>query len=215
MDFATELAAVLPADLPHREQVIAKSAQHLALIVEANQQFNLTRITDPRDAAIKHVLDSVYPWRQFSGARKVVDAGTGAGFPGMPLALVLPETEFLLVESIGKKARFVESAVKELALPNVSVAGRRAEEVVRDLRTGIITARAVAPIGRALDLFGPALRMGAKAILYKGPDAGAEIESAEPQLRKNRLSARIAETYELPGGLGSRAIVEIALPARS
>src|ERR1041385_9153622 len=92
MEFADELNLVLPADLPGRETVVCGAAKHLALIVEANRHFNLTRLVTPREAAIKHVLDSVMPWRLFLGARHVLDAGTGAGFPGIPLALVLPET---------------------------------------------------------------------------------------------------------------------------
>jgi 16S rRNA (guanine527-N7)-methyltransferase len=114
MPFEIELREVLPADLPARERLIVKGAQHLQLIEEANRQFNLTRITSPRDAAIKHILDSVMPWRLFEGARHVLDAGTGAGFPGIPLALVLPEVKFTLSESIQKKARFVEHAVAAL-----------------------------------------------------------------------------------------------------
>src|SRR5580658_7316544 len=109
--FEDELDQVLPSDIPRRELVIQKSAEHLALILEANKTLNLTRITAPREAAIKHVLDSVIPWRLFAGARHVLDAGTGAGFPGIPLALALPEIQFTLAESIQKKARFVESAL--------------------------------------------------------------------------------------------------------
>src|SRR5580693_6205797 len=130
--------------------VVHNAAKHLALITEANRHFNLTRITSPREAAIKHVLDSVMPWQLFAEARHVLDAGTGAGFPGIPLALALPETRFTLAESIQKKARFVESALAELKLPNVEIIPRRAEEL-----TGIdvITARALAPIPRVLSLF--------------------------------------------------------------
>ena len=113
VSFAAELTQLLPQDLPHRENVIAKAARHLELIVEMNQVMNLTRILNPREAAIKHVLDSVLPWRLFEGASHVVDAGTGAGFPGVPLSLVLPETEFSLLDATQKKARFVESAVAE------------------------------------------------------------------------------------------------------
>ena len=122
MSFEQELEDVLPSDLPNREIVVTKAAKHLELIVEANQHFNLTRILDPREAAIKHVLDSVMPWRYFEGPRTVLDAGTGAGFPGIPLALVLPSVNFILSESIGKKARFVEGTVQALGITNARVA---------------------------------------------------------------------------------------------
>ncbi len=130
MEFEQLLQEVLPADLPNRELVVQKGAAHLTLIVEANRHFNLTRIVSPREAAIKHVLDSVVPWRLFAGARHVLEAGTGAGYQGIPLALVLPDTRFTLAESIQKKARFVESALVSLALPNASITAQRAEELV-------------------------------------------------------------------------------------
>ena len=210
MEFAEELARVLPADLPRREEVIAKSSEHLALIVEANQHFNLTRITSPRDAAIKHVLDCVLPWRYFANAEHVLDAGSGAGFPGIPLALVLPSTRFTLAESIQKRARFLESCLDFMELHNVYVAAERAEDVLRRRRIDVITARAVAPISRAIQLFAPALKAGATALLYKGPDVEAEIVEAEPDARKHKLGLRVLERFELPETMGCRTIVEIS-----
>ena len=183
------------------------------MIVEANRHFNLTRIVDAREAAIKHVVDSLLPWRLFEGAGEVADAGSGAGFPGIPLALVLPQTRFTLLESTGKKARFLESVVQELALPNVEVRAQRAEEWLKTHRVAIVTARAVAPLSRAAALFAPALRGGARVLLYKGPDAAAEIGEAAAETAKRRLRLRIIERYELPDALGTRSIVEMATVA--
>jgi 16S rRNA (guanine527-N7)-methyltransferase len=209
VDFESELNEVLPAELPHRENVVCKSARHLALIVEANQHFNLTRITTPREAAIKHVLDSVVPWRLFEGAKHVLDAGTGAGFPGVPLALALPEIRFTLAESVQKKARFVESALTAITLPNADVRSQRAEDILKTGAIDIVTARAFAPISRTLDLLGPALKRGVRALLYKGPDADREIAGADRQLKKLRVCARVVLRYDLPDSLGTRAVVEI------
>jgi 16S rRNA (guanine527-N7)-methyltransferase len=205
MEFEDELNRVLPADLPHRESVIQGAARHLALIVEANKHFNLTRITSPREAAIKHVLDSVMPWRLFQNARHVLDAGTGAGFPGIPLALVLPATRFTLSESIQKKARFVESVLNELKLPNVEIAARRAEE----LKADVITARALAPIGRVLSLFRPALKAGARILLYKGPDADREIAEAAAEAPKLDVRMEVVMRYDLPDSLGTRTMIQL------
>jgi 16S rRNA (guanine527-N7)-methyltransferase len=207
-NFEGELNRVLPADLPHRENVVEGASKHLALIVEANKYLNLTRIVTPREAAIKHVLDSLMPWRLFVGARHVLDAGTGAGFPGIPLALVLPETRFTLSESIQKKARFVESALGELKLPNVEITARRAEELIG---IDIITARALAPIPRVLALFRPALKAGAAVLLYKGPDAEQEITETATEARKLRARMEVVMKYDLPDSLGTRTIVRIAV----
>jgi 16S rRNA (guanine527-N7)-methyltransferase len=211
MQFEQELNQVLPADIPNREVLIAKAARHLALIVEANRFLNLTRIVSPREAAIKHVLDSVLPWRLFAGAKHVIDAGTGAGFPGIPLALVLPDTRFTLAESVQKKARFVESAVAHLELSNVTVAARRVEELTRDFRVDIVTARAFAPLSRALELLGPTLKTGTRALLYKGPDVDQEIAEAERESKKFRVRIRVAMRFALPDAMGSRTIVEIGI----
>jgi len=207
--FAEELTELLPEDLPQREYVVRMAAKHLDLITDANRHFNLTRITNPREAAIKHVVDSVLPWRLFAGARHVLDAGTGAGYPGIPLALILPSVRFTLSESVGKKARFVESVVKELDLRNVDVAGQRAEGIILTPRPDVLTARAIAPIARAAALFAPLLKRGTRALLFKGPDAQTEIDQAAAELRKHSLRALVIERYELPDGLGSRTIVDI------
>ena len=211
MQFEDELDRVLPADLPHREMVVAKGAAHLALIEDANRHFNLTRITSPREAAIKHVLDSVMPWRLFADAKHVLDAGTGAGFPGIPLALALPETRFTLAESIGKKARFVETALAQLDLPNAVLSARRAEELARTGEFDVITARALAPIPRVLELFGAALKKGVRILLYKGPDAEREIADAAVEGRKQRVRMGVVMRYDLPEAAGARTIVEIAV----
>jgi 16S rRNA (guanine527-N7)-methyltransferase len=201
VDFASQLDDVLPADLPHRDNVIQKSAQHLALIVEANKVINLTRITTPREAAIKHVLDSVLPWRLFLGAKHVLDAGSGAGFPGVPLALVMPEIKFTLAESIQKKARFLESALTALDLPNLTVSAQRAEDILKSKAIDIVTARAFAPISRTLELL-----KGARLLLYKGSDVEREIA----EVRKPRASMKVVMRYDLPDAMGARTIVEIA-----
>jgi len=205
VEFEDELSRVLPADLPHREDVVHGAARHLALIAEANKHLNLTRVTGPREAAIKHVLDSVIPWRLFLGAQHVLDAGTGAGFPGIPLALVLPETRFTLAESTQKKARFVESALNELKLPNVGITPRRAEELSAD----IITARALAPMSRVLLLFRPALKAGTRLLLYKGPEAEQEIAEATAEAKKIPARMEVVMRYDFPDSLGTRTIVQI------
>ncbi|MBI4903934.1 MAG: 16S rRNA (guanine(527)-N(7))-methyltransferase RsmG [Acidobacteria bacterium] len=209
MPFAGELEQLLPPDIPCREQCIAGAARHLDMIVETNRQFNLTRIVNPREAAIKHVVDSVLPWRLFEDADRVADAGSGAGFPGIPLALVLPQTRFILLESTQKKARFIESVVQTLELPNVEVYPVRAEEWLGANSVAIVTARAVAPLHRAAALFAPALRKGARVLLYKGPDAATEIAEAAPETAKRQLKLSVLERYELPESMGTRTIVEM------
>ncbi len=205
MQFAAELARVLPQDLPHRERLIEKSAAHLSLILAANEHFNLTRITNAPEAAIKHVFDSVAPWRFFAGARRVLDAGTGPGFPGVPLAVVLPDVKFTLAEATQKKARFVDNAVESLHLPNVEVLAERAENIAMAQRPDIITARAVAPLRRLLEVFAKPLKQGTRLILYKGPEVEAELA----EVGKKRIKVKEVWRYELPDGMGTRVVLAV------
>lgn len=205
MQFEEELARVLPQDLPHRERLISLGRKHLEMISAANEYINLTRIVSPQEAAIKHIYDCVAPWRYFQTATHVLDVGTGAGFPGIPLAIVLPQVRFTLSESIGKKARFVESVVDELELANAAVTSERAESAPAIQRAEIMTARAVAPIDRLITLFGRSLRSGMRLLLFKGPDVEAEIAEA----KMDRIVGRVLCRYDLPDGFGSRTLVEL------
>jgi 16S rRNA (guanine527-N7)-methyltransferase len=205
VEFEEELNRILPPDIPHRERLIVKASEHLQLIVAANERMNLTRLTSPEEAAIKHVCDSVAPWRHFAQARRVLDAGTGPGFPGIPLSIVLPDIRFTLAESTQKKARFVDSAVESLELANVRVVPSRAEATALLEKPDIITARAMAPLHRILDLFAGPLRQGARLILYKGPDIETELAEAN----RHRVSTEVLWRYELPCGFGSRTLVSV------
>ncbi|HEX4228335.1 MAG TPA: 16S rRNA (guanine(527)-N(7))-methyltransferase RsmG [Bryobacteraceae bacterium] len=214
MEFDAELDRVLPPDIPNRECLIRKAARHLQLIAAANETMNLTRIMSPHEAAIKHVYDSVAPWRFFSDAARVIDVGTGAGFPGIPLSIVLPGVQFLLIESVQKKARFVDAAADELDLHNVRVIPERAETVSPNSHVALFTARAVAPITRLVPLFGRAFKRGARMLLYKGPDVESELAEAAPELKRLRITGEVLHRYELPGQLGARTLVALESPVR-
>ncbi len=166
---------------------------------------NLTRITDARDAAIKHVYDSIAPWKYFDSSTVVLDVGSGAGFPGVPLAIILPHVRFILSESVRKKAAFLQSAVEQLKLENVEVAPQRAEEIALKQPAITITARAVAPLPKLIGLFAKALGRGARMLLYKGP----EVEQELAQAARRHIRAEILWRYELPDSLGLRTIVQV------
>lgn len=206
--YAAELEVVLPAGLPNRAAVIDLTSRHLHRIAEINQFLNLTRVVEPREAALKHVLDSLLPWERVAGHATVLDIGTGAGFPGIPLAAAFPEQRFALVESIKKKANFVSDTVRELGLTNVEVLPERAEEVLRTRRFSLTLARAVAPLPKFLQLLRPVLRNCGTVLLYKGPDAEQEIAEAAAELKKCRLTAEVLR-YELPMGAGSRTLIQL------
>ena len=209
MEFEVELDAVLPQDIPNRECLVLKAARHLQLIAIANETMNLTRVINPREAAIKHVYDSVAPWRFFTGATRIIDIGTGAGFPGIPLSIVLPHVQFTLIESVQKKARFVDAVADEIDLPNVRVLSDRAETMSPKGNSAVFAARAVAPITRLIPLFGRTFKHGARMLLYKGPDVELELAEAASELKQSRVAAEVLHRYELPHKLGTRTLVAL------
>ena len=208
VQFEEELARVLPADIPNRDLLITKAGRHLSLIVAANEFMNLTRITDPQEAAAKHVFDSVAPWSYLQNAKQVMDAGTGAGFPGIPLSIVLPHVRFVLTDSTQKKARFVDAVVDSLQLSNVSVFAERAEHLLENQKSEIVAARAVAPTGEMIETFKKFLKSGTRLLLYKGPDVETELLEAQ----KHRVQSQLISKYELPNGFGARSLIEVRWP---
>ncbi len=214
MLFEEELNRILPAGIPQRSRLIELSAKHLFLIEETNKVMNLSRIVNAREAAIKHVLDSVWPWRYFAKTGTVLDIGTGAGFPGIPLAIVLPEVQFVLADSTQKKARFVELAVQSLALANVTIRAERGEALFKSDNFDIATGRAVAPLSRLVPLLAPGLKGAKTALLYKGPDAETEITEARGEVQKRHLQMKLLERYRLPEDFGERTLVQIAKQSR-
>jgi 16S rRNA (guanine527-N7)-methyltransferase len=151
---------------------IALCARFADLLIERNTTMNLTAITAPADIATKHFLDSftAAAVRKWTGRERVVDVGSGAGFPGLALRLLFPGIRVTLVESMGKKARFLEEVTSTLALDGVEVRNERAEALVqaRRDRYDVGTARALGTLGAIVEYLLPFLRIGGDAIAWKG-----------------------------------------------
>jgi 16S rRNA (guanine527-N7)-methyltransferase len=137
------------------------------------------------------------------GCETLIDIGSGAGLPGIVLALVLPEVRVTLVEPLERRVRFLEQAVSELELPNVAVRRGRAEELAGALRGDVVTARAVAPLSRLAPLAAGLTRRGGLVLAIKGSSADAELEAARPVLK--RIGARSAEVLSAGHGKVSPA----------
>jgi len=208
----TLLAELLPDLIELDEAQLAKCARHLQRVLETNEQFNLTSITDPREAVIKHVIDSLLPSHLYAGAGTILDLGSGAGYPGIPLAIVYPEKRVHLIDSTQKKARFLQEVADELQLTNITVRAERGEAVLRSLppdEIEILTARAVGSIEKLLNVLKPVRNRFGKLLLFKGQRAEEELEAAAMLLKNLRLSAEICFRYELPEGMGSHCVVEV------
>ncbi|HVR81986.1 MAG TPA: 16S rRNA (guanine(527)-N(7))-methyltransferase RsmG [Luteimonas sp.] len=148
---------------------------YLTLLDRWNRTYNLTAIRDPREMVGKHLLDSLAMHPFLQGTESLADLGTGAGLPGIPLAIAKPGLQVTLVESNGKKARFLREAVRTLQLHNARVAETRAEVLDEPAAFDAITARALATLPLIVELGGHLLKPGGKLLAMKGARPDAEI----------------------------------------
>ena len=188
-------------DLP--AAAVAALEGHLRLLLAWTAVVNLTAIRDPHAAVAAHVLDALaaLPLLRRNGVRALLDLGSGGGYPGLPLAIALPAERALLVDSIGKKARFLATAVTGLGLAGrVDVAAERAETLAADSRHRerwpVVTARAVASLPELVELAFPLLAPGGLLVAWKGPGIGEECARAMPALAA--LGGGALEVIEAP-----------------
>jgi len=193
-------------------QVIALTTYERELI-EWNQKFNLTAIRDEKGIRTKHFLDSfscVLAWKANPPA-KLIDVGTGAGFPGIPLKIIYPTTKVTLVESVGKKAMFCQHIVRLLGLEGVDVINARAEDLgqMREHRErydwGV--ARAVANMRVLSEYLLPLVQVGGRMLAQKGESGPAEVHSAENAIKLLGGEVRQLIPVTLPGVVDERHLV--------
>lgn len=184
-------------------------------LISWNEQFNLTAITDPPGIEVRHFLDSLTCLLPLSSgtSMRVVDIGTGAGFPGLPLKIVCPQIRLTLIEATKKKVDFCQHIVDSLELEGVEVLHGRAEKVAHDgdYRGGFdwAIARAVALLPVLVEYLLPFLKIGGHALAQKGETAHAETQIAEEAL--GILGGRVDRIIpiELPGVVETRYLVVI------
>ena len=197
------------------EDKLATFLSHLLLV---NQQFNLTAIKDPAEAWVKHIADSLslLPFLMALDAKNVADIGSGGGLPGIPLAIAMPNVSFTLIESTGKKARFLSEAIELLGLSNVSVMQARIEDASafrspEREALDAVTCRAVGRLASIIELAVPLLKVDGVLLAIKGERAPQEIEAAQRALEL--LHAKVDTTTRTPTGT-IVAVVKLAKTSR-
>jgi 16S rRNA (guanine527-N7)-methyltransferase len=171
------------------------------LIEEWNEKMNLTAISDETSFFDKHFFDSLNILNYISIADKsVLDVGSGAGFPGIPLAIYSPSSKISLLEATSKKCEFLRAAVEELNLNNITILNKRSEEIAEHERESfnVVLSRAVGRIKETIELTSPYLRVGGKLILYKGPSYKDELSEASSMLDELNLKLSDVKKYKLP-----------------
>lgn len=199
------------------EQQCVQLERYYLLLLEWNQKMNLTSLTEREDVFIKHFFDSVQicklkEWQRIQDRHgSVVDIGTGAGFPGIPLAIRHPEVQFTLCDALAKRISFLQIVVDNLGLRNVELVHGRAEDLAQDAIyrhrfDGCVT-RAVARLNVLLEYMCPFVRVGGTSFAYKGPLVIDEFP--EGVRAASILGGRVQDTprMELPNGAGERTIV--------
>jgi 16S rRNA (guanine527-N7)-methyltransferase len=175
------------------------------LLIEWNSQVNLTAVRDPIQIEIRHFLDSL-SCATVTGnlnGRSLIDVGSGAGFPGLPLKILYPGLRLTLLDSVGKKTRFLEAVVAALNLPDVTILTERAE-VVGQLpahrgRYDWAVARSVAKLRVLVEFLLPLCRVGGHALAQKGTNAAAEVEAAMYAITRLGGGTPRLSTVQLPG----------------
>jgi 16S rRNA (guanine527-N7)-methyltransferase len=171
---------------------------------EWNTRFNLTAIREPTDMVDKHLLDSLSIQPHLHG-RRIADIGTGAGFPGLPLAIVNPRRQFTLIEATGKKVQFVRHAIETLHIENVEIVQARAETWRPRAPFDSIIARALGKLADFIRVAGHLCARDGRMLAMKGREPTAEIEALPPGWR-----VRAVHELKVPGLAAARCVVELA-----
>lgn len=191
-------------DNPERAAAFNRYAEMLR---ERNEKINLTAITEPEEVKVKHFLDSCSAAELLPGGASVLDIGSGAGFPGLPLKIVRPDLTVTLLDSVNKKVAFVSDVVAELKLSGVTAVHARIEDFPHKGEYDAVVSRAVAELSTLAEYALPFVKIGGAFIAYKSEKAEAEAEAAASAI--TLLGGRIREIREafVAAGLTRKLIV--------
>ena len=197
---AQQLGVALDADMAER---LLRLLDELRLW---NRAYNLTAIEEREAMVVTHLLDSLAAHVDLAGER-IADVGTGAGFPGLPLAITNPQRQFTLIDATAKKVRFVAHAARTLGLNNVQAVQARAEAMHPEQPFDTILARAVGSLAELAQLAQPLARPGTRLLAYKGRRPDAELASLPAGWQLAGVRA-----VQIPGLDAERCLVTLVLP---
>lgn len=174
-----------------------------------NQRVNLTAITDDAEIAVKHIVDSLHLAPLLKGAERVLDVGSGAGIPAIPLKIARPGLELVSVDAVGKKIHFQRHVARLLGLQNFEALHARVESLhaTHGRYFDVITSRAFSDIAQFVKLAAPLLAEGGNLIAMKGPAAANELEEMKTALTSLHHEVESLHPYHLPLNSGERCLV--------
>lgn len=196
------------------EEVQAKKIyEYMNLMLEWNEKINLTAITEPKEVILKHFVDSLTILKYLAKEEKVIDVGTGAGFPGIPLNIMKNDCNYTLLDSLNKRITFLNEVINNLELKNINTIHLRVEEAGKNKKYresyDIATSRAVASLNILLEYLLPLVKVGGKCICMKGSNVEEEIELAKNAIKVLGGEIEKIENITLPDSDMVRNIVII------
>lgn len=201
------------AGLSFTEVQLQQFTRYYEMLVETNKVMNLTALTEPEDVAVKHMIDSLLAFDPAMKGKRLADVGTGAGFPGLPLKIYCPELKVTLIDSLGKRLRFLEQVITELNLKDIVCEHARAEDAGRNKlfreRFDYVTARAVARLSVLAEYCLPLVAKNGYFIALKGSKYNEEIIEGNAAVKILGGKLVSADAVKLPGLDDGRAIVKI------
>ena len=177
--------------IPEDEAILEQYEKYMEGILLWNEKINLTAIKEREDFIIKHFVDSILccNFPEYVNAESVIDIGTGAGFPGVPLAIIGQDKEFVLADSLHKRLKVIDDLTASIGLDNVTTVHGRAEELARNRdyreKFDLCVSRAVANMSVLTEYCLPFVRVGGFLLAYKGPDAEKEMGQAEKAIKQS------------------------------
>ena len=193
------------------EKMIDDLLKFSALLLEKNKVMNLTAVTEPTEVVTRHFLDCAALAPHMPQGGRVLDVGTGAGFPGMPLAILCPETEFVLLDALRKRIDFLNEVIADLGLTNVTAVHARAEDYARDNRGtfDLAVSRAVADLRVLSELALPMVKVGGCFLAMKAADCAEEVQSAAHAFEVLGVGEPEMLSYTVPHDGIERALVRL------
>ena len=189
-----------------------KLARYAELLLEKNKVMNLTAITVPHDVATLHLLDCAALAAQLDlSGKRVIDVGTGAGFPGMVLAILTPDARFTLLDSLGKRVDFLKEVQTDLGLKNVTCVHARAEEFAAQHREqfDLAASRAVAQLNVLCELTLPLVKVGGVFLAMKSVESDPELQEARSAIAQLGGAVEDVTDYTIPGKEVTHRVVRI------
>lgn len=173
------------------------------MLIETNKSLNLTAITDMKEVVLKHFIDSIALMKYLNlENKKIIDVGTGAGFPGIPLAIMYPKTDFTLMDSLNKRLHFINQVIVQCEMSNVQTVHGRAEDLGRDSshreQYDYCLSRAVASLPVLLELCTPFVKVGGQFVSYKSELIDEELKNASNAMSVLRCQMKEQYSYTIP-----------------